>query len=157
MKRKLSDEQRAKKNEDAKKYYAKYRERIRAKYSSDDMKVHRRTVAEARRRTLGVKPRDEWTKAVSVSDAVKKERKAAYERLRYLKNRDDILRKQKEYYHQTNDVEGVLSHTEILERHRLREIERRRKLGVKPRNKISDDERRARKRKYMQEYLKRKS
>lgn len=153
----LTDEQRKKKNEDAKKYYAKYREQIREKYSTDEWKEHRRTVAELRRRSDGTPSREEWLKSVKVTDAIKKERKAHYERLRYLKNKEKILSQQKEYYYKkTGTQPGTLTRDQILERKRLRELERRRKLGVKPRTKMSDDERRARKREYMKRYLRKK-
>lgn len=153
----MTDEQRKKKNEDAKKYYAKYRERIRAKYSTDEMKSHRRIVDELRRRNAGTPSREEWVKSVKVSDAIKKERKAQYERLRYLENKEKILSQQKEYYYKKSGTQpGTLTREQILERKRIRELERRRKLGIKPRTKMSDDERRARKREYMKTYLRKK-
>ena len=138
-------------------YYEKHRDEIRKKASSDENKLRQRIRAETQRREEGAKTRAEWIKAVKVSEAVKKERKAAYERLRYLENKEKILEQQRQYYYKTHEGSGprtTLSRDEILYRKRIREEKKRREAGIKPRSKMSQEEYRAKKREYMKKRYK---
>ena len=138
-------------------YYAKHRDEIRKKASSDENKLRQRIRAETQRREEGAKTRAEWIKSVKVAEAVKKERKAAYERLRYLENKEKILEQQRQYYYKTHEGSGpktTLSRDEILYRKRIREEKKRREAGIKPRSKMSQDEYRAKKREYMKKRYK---
>lgn len=98
-----------------------------------------------------------WKKGVK-SDEDKKRDKAEYERQRYQMNKKRILKQQSGYYYGTNKKRGIerLSRTEIMERHRLREEQRRRDMGIGPRQpKQSHETLLAKKRKYMNERNKR--
>ncbi len=145
------------KREADREYYEKHRDEIRKKASSDENKLRQRIRAETQRREEGVKTRAEWIKSVKVSEAIKKERKASYNKLRYLENKEKILEQQRQYYYKTHEgsePRTTLSRDEILYRKRIREENKRREAGVKPRSKMSQEEYRAKKREYMKKRYK---